>query len=156
MTRIERYQAKVDSLRARQRQLALSGKLCTAQCMEANIRELEQAIEDMRPKPLREFIDKATLDRLGLHRKIIALHLAADFLNDCCYDYTDTLRKLGLEDSTLTPEVAEIKRLSGNLAARLCKLGIQALSDFMVYNDKYIDSLHGFTTAYINDKIQMK
>lgn len=156
MTRIERYQAKLDSLRARQRQLALSGKICTAQTFEAKIRDLEKAIEDMRPKPLREFIDKATLNRLGLLHKIIALHLAADFLNDCCFDYTDTLGKLGLVDTTLTPEVTEIKRLSGHLASRLCELGIPSLTDFMTENDKYISGVSGFTTAYINDKIQMK
>lgn len=156
MTQLQRLQSKLQRLRARQRELSLTGRLCTAWAMEGDIRRLEDEIEARTPKPLREFIDKATLDRLGLHRKIIALHLAADFLNDCCYDYTDTLRKLGLEDSTLTPEVAEIKRLSGNLAARLCKMGIQALSDFMVNNDKYIDALHGFTTAYINSKVALK
>lgn len=155
MTTLDRMKRRLQRLRARQRELSLNGKLCTASAMEGDIRDLEAQIAALEPRPLREYIDRDTLRRLGLHRKIIELHLAADYLADCGADYASTLATLGLNDVALMPQVKEIQRLAQHLANHLCEINIPALGEFMTGNDDYINSLHGFSTAYINSKVAL-
>lgn len=84
---------------------------------------------------------------------MVALHLAADFLADCGYDLKDTLNKLGLEGCSLFPMIEDITKKAQDFASIVCHPEFAGLSDFMVNNEEYIDTMHADTDAYIEKKL---
>lgn len=135
-----------------------TGQYYKAHQLQSRVDALETAIEEAKayePRKLSELIDRATLDKHKISEKMVALHLAADFLADCGYELKDTLAKLNLDACSLLPLIDEITKKSQSFASVVCHPEFAGLSDFMVNNEEYIDTMHKETDAYIEKKLNI-
>lgn len=152
MKRSERLKETLAKVKSQQMALYRAGKFIQAGQLKSRVDALEAQIEEAEayePRKLSELIDKETLAKHKIAEKMVALHLAADFLTDCGHDLKDALKALGLEGCSLYPLVDEIRAKASNFAALVCHPEFAGLSDFMVNNDEYIDECHKVTQEYI-------
>lgn len=135
-----------------------AGKFHKAQLLQNKIAVIEEQIKEAEayePRKLSELLDRATLDKYKISQKMVALHLAADFLADCGYDLKDTLGKLGLDGCSMLPMIDEITKKAQAFASIVCHPEFAGLSDFMVNNEEYIDKMHAETNSYIDKKLNI-
>lgn len=79
--------------------------------------------------------------------------MAADFLADCAYDLRDKFTALGVEENHLLPLLDDIKKKSQDFASIVCHPEFAGLSDFMVTNEDFINSMHEITQNYIDEHL---
>lgn len=135
-----------------------AGSFIKARTLDDRIKAIEAQIkeaEEYEPKRLSELIDQETMRKHRLSEKMVALHLAADFVAECGYDLKDTLAKLGLHQCSLLPMVKEITDKAQAFASLVCHPSFAGLSDFMVENEEYLDELQRVTAEYISRKLQI-
>lgn len=152
MKRSERLKENLSKVKSQMMALYREGNFIKAQKLQAKIGYLEEQIKEAEayePHKLSELIDKETLEKHKIAEKMVALHLAADFLTDCGHDLKDALKTLGLEGCSLYPLVEDIRKKASDFAALVCHPEFAGLSDFMVNNDEYIDECHQVTQNYI-------
>lgn len=153
MKRSERLKENLAKVKGQLMALYRAGKFTQTRPLELKIKMLEAQIEEAEayePRRLSELIDKETLEKHRIAEKMVALHLAADFLTDCGHDLKDALNSLGLEGCSLFPIVEDIRKKASDFAALVCHPEFAGLSDFMVNNDEYIDECHRVTEDYIH------
>lgn len=156
MTRLEILKKKLDDARCRQMALYRAGNIIEGRKMTTRIEAIEEQLREAEkyvPQPLSKLADHETLRKYRVSEKMIEMHLASDYLADCAFDLRETLKKLGFVDCSLFPIVDEICKSSQRFANMVCEEKFAGLKDFIVNNDGYIDSLHGFTKAYMNSKL---
>lgn len=120
------------------------------------IKDVEAAIEEAEsylPRKLSELFDQETLRKSGINIAIVKVHMAADFLADCAYDLRDKFTALGVEENHLLPLLDDIKKKSQDFASIVCHPEFAGLSDFMVTNEDFINSMHEITQNYIDEHL---
>jgi hypothetical protein len=158
MKRSERLKENLAKVKGQLMALYRAGNFTQTRSLEFKIKILEAQIEEAEayePRKLAELIDKETLEKHKIAEKMVALHLAADFLTDCGHDLKDTLNALGLEGCSLFPLVDEIRKKASDFAALVCHPEFAGLSDFMVNNEEYIDECHRVTEDYIHKHLEI-
>lgn len=138
--------------------LIQKGKLMQLPTQKRKIEAIKKLIEQEEsysPQPLSKYLTKQEVFEYNIPIKIIEMHLASDFLADCAACLKETLHKLNLDNCTLYPYVDEIKRLSERFAGMVCKTELSGLSDFMIFNDEYIENAHKLTTEYISKHLKI-
>lgn len=155
--------SKLDRLRERRDQLIIkrgdqlrSGQYMAATRTTEKIKDVEAAIEEAEsylPRKLSELFDQETLRKSGINIAIVKVHMAADFLADCAYDLRDKFTALGVEENHLLPLLDDIKKKSQDFASIVCHPEFAGLSDFMVTNEDFINSMHEITQNYINEHL---
>lgn len=155
--------SKLDRLRERRDQLIIkrgdqlrSGQYLAATRTSEKIKDVEAAIEEAEsylPRKLSELFDQETLRKSGINIAIVKVHMAADFLADCAYDLRDKFTALGVEENHLLPLLDDIKKKSQDFASIVCHPEFAGLSDFMVTNEDFINSMHEITQNYIDEHL---
>lgn len=133
-----------------------AGKFMQANTQIQKLKSLQAQIEEEEasvPRALSEIFDRKTLNDSGINKLIVEVHLAADFLADCSYALRDAFNKLGVEETKLLPLLDEIKKKSQSFADIVCHPEFAGLSDFMVTNDEFINSMHEIAQGYINEHL---
>lgn len=158
MKKTDRLRAKLDKARVERCALIARGKIIEAGKMNPRIAAIEKAIteaERYEPQLLGEILDRETLAKSGLSRKLIETHLAADYLADCAFDTRETLEKLGLADCSIFPMLRSIQKQAQAYASIVCHPEFAGLSDFMCNNERLIDDLHLITRRYMDERINL-
>lgn len=135
-----------------------AGSFVKARTLDNRIKAIEALIkeaEEYEPKKLSELLDQETMRKHRLSEKMVALHLAADFVAECGHDLKGTLAKLGLHQCSLLPMVKEITDNAQAFASLVCHPSFAGLSDFMCENEEYLDELQRVTYEYISRKLQI-
>lgn len=155
--------SKLDRLKHQREELRKSipiliqrGKFIQANTAMAKVKQLDEEIEEAEayvPRALAELFDRKTLNESGINIAIIKVHLAADFLADCAYDLKDKFKALGVEEQKLLPMLDEIKEKSQAFASIVCHPEFAGLSDFIVTDEEFIDSMHEITQNYIDEHL---
>jgi hypothetical protein len=65
----------------------------------------------------------------------------------------DKFNKLGVEEQNLIPILDDIKEKAQAYASLVCHPQFAGLSDFIVTNEKFLDSMHEITEKYIDDHL---
>lgn len=86
---------------------------------------------------------------------IMECHLASDYLTDCAYRLSDTIKKMGFNPVSLIPDMEEIIAKSSAFAAILCQKD-KYLSDMLTQNETLIDALRKKTMHYIRQRTAPK
>lgn len=121
----------------------------------STLQEEIKALDEYEPHRLSEMIDQETLKKHRIAEKIVAMHMASDFLADCSMDLREALGKVGLADCSLFPMVNDIFRKSQDFASFVCKAEFAGLRDFIVDNDEYIDAMHEVTDGYMGEHLTL-
>lgn len=156
MKKLERLKSKLEKAVAERAGLIRGGKLIEAGRATSRITALERAIEDARryePQQLGKLLPAETLRSSGLSKKLIEVHLAADYLADCAFDVRETLESLGFADCSIFPMLKAIQDRAQEFANIVCHPDFAGLSDFMTTNERFIDDMHLISRRYIADKL---
>jgi hypothetical protein len=116
--------------------------------------EIEEA-EMYEPQRMSALISAADLKKNHVNELFIKTHLAADFLADCAMQIREVMDKLDLRYCSLFDMLDNIFKESQSFANFVCRTENQKLVDFMCDNEDYINALHGFTSNYINQRINI-
>lgn len=155
-SKLARLKQQRDELKKKVQTLLQLGKYMQANTAIAKVQRIEAAIAEAEayvPRALAELFDRKTLSESGINIAIVKVHLAADFLADCAYELKDKFNALGVEEQRLLPMLDEIKKKSQDFASIVCHPEFAGLSDFMVTNDGFINSMHEITQKYIDDHL---
>lgn len=155
-SRLNRLKQQRDELKKSIQSVLQRGKFMQANTAIAKVQKLEEAIEEAEaaiPRALAELFDKKTLNETGINVAMVKTYLAADFLADCAYDLKDKFNKLGVEEQNLIPILDDIKEKAQAYASLVCHPQFAGLSDFIVTNEKFLDSMHEITEKYIDDHL---
>lgn len=152
MTKLERYENKLKELQEKQKQFLLKRDFIKASAMNSKIEEMKQKISECNAYEvgrLSDMLDKSEIERLKIFEKMVKISLAADFLLDCCVDYSDTLKKAGLNDITMRNMVMPIWEQSQKLVNMPSQEQYGELLNFMLENDVLIDDMHLLANRYL-------
>ncbi len=155
MTRLERYRLRLEELEAKRNQFMRQGKYMQMQKLDAELTEVRKLIEEAEkysPKPIRELVSMDKIQQSGLIPALIECHLAADYLNDCCYTVNDIIKGMGFSPASIIPDLKEIISKSNVFASLLCDRSEQ-LGDLLVRNDTLIAALHKKTLGHISQRL---
>lgn len=158
MRRIEKLKAKLEQARLKQLALVNRGKLIEAGRLNPGIEQIRQQIQEAEkyePQQLGKLIDAETLRESGLSKKLVEVHLAADFLADCAMDVRETLGKLGFSGCSIFPLLKDIETRAQEFASIVCHPEFAGLSDFMTTNERFIDDMHIISRRYISDHLNI-
>jgi hypothetical protein len=158
MTRLERLEEEKSNLEERMRKLLLSGDIVTLLNVKKRIADLDESIEDARryePQQMSKMLTKDIMRKYKINEIFIKTHLAADFLADCALEVKEVLSKLDIQYCSIYEMLDEIFKHSQHFANFVCRVENQKLIDFMCNNEDYIKALHGFTSNYINSRIDV-
>lgn len=156
MTRIDRLREQARTLQCQIKASIRNGSIIAADRLNSHLKKIEAQIaqaEEYEPKLLREVIDNDTLVRSGLAKKIVEVHLAADYLADCSHELKDIFKKLELVDNTLYPKIEAIRKESQAFANTVCHPEFAGLENFMCNNDRLIDDMHLLAQRYIDEHL---
>lgn len=155
-SKLGRLRERHDQLKAKMSKQIQNGQLLQVSDTARRIKDVEAAIEEAEsylPKKLSELFDQETLRKSGINIAIVKVHMAADFLADCAYDLRDKFTALGVEENHLLPLLDDIKKKSQDFASIVCHPEFAGLSDFMVTNEDFINSMHEITQNYIDEHL---
>lgn len=158
MTRIERYRQKIRELEATRSRLMRQGKYVQMHRLDEDIKEVKCLVEEAEryeAKPIKELLTEDQIHEAGIIPMIMECHLAADYLTDCAYNLSDSIKELGFNPVSLIPEMKEIIEKSNAFASILCKKN-QTLSDMLTENDTLLAALHKKTQSYIMQRSVVK
>lgn len=155
-SKLDRLKHQREELRKSIPTLIQRGKFMQANTAMAKVKQLDEEIEEAEayvPRALAELFDRKTLNESGINIAIVKVHLAADFLADCAYDLKDKFKALGVEEQKLLPMLDEIKEKSQAFASIVCHPEFAGLSDFIVTDEEFLDSMHEITQNYIDEHL---
>lgn len=152
MTRLERYQKKLEKLKQKEKELFRSGKYVQSMALKKDIDEIQSMIEEQRkyyePRPILDFMSREEIDKMGIIPLIVEAHLVADFLTEICYMVVDICKSHGLSEVSFVPEIKDILKKSDRFASFLS--GMEGnLPELLARNETFNASLHKKYQNYI-------
>ena len=158
MKKIERYRQKLAELESRRNRLMRQGKYMQMQKLDVDIQSIRKMVDEAEKyeaRPIRELLSMDEIHESGIIPIIMECHLAADYLTDCAYRLSDTIKKMGFNPVSLVPDMEEIISRSSAFAAILCQKDA-LLSDMLTNNETLIDALRKKTMHYIRQRTAPK
>lgn len=157
--RLERLRERLRDERAKQMQWRRAHPMLQpTQTMRAKIAALEDEIKEAEayePRKLAEMIDSATLDRSGVAKDMVKMHIAADYLTETAMALRENLEKLGFEDCSIFHLAKGIEEQAARFANIVCHPEFAGLSDFMSTNEKLIDALDFVVLNYLDEHLEI-
>lgn len=152
MTKLERLEKELKELQEKQKQFLIKKDLIKASKLNSKIEDVKRKISECNAYEvgrLSDMLDKSEIERLKIYEKMVKISLAADFLLDCCIDYSDTLKQAGLNDITMRNMVMPIWEQSQKLVSMPSQEQYGELLNFMMEDDELIDDMHLLANRYL-------
>lgn len=154
---LESCKKKLALLEAKRNNFMRQGKYASMQALEEDIKAAKRLIEKeeeyRRPKPIHELMSHEKIVESGIMVAMMECNLAADYLTDCAFALKDIISKLGLQATTVMPELDEIIKKSNAFASMLLVSNNEHLKSMLIDNDTLISALHKKTMKYIEQRI---
>jgi len=154
---LRRLERELALMRQRRADALCRGDYAGAMAISSKLNAKETEIEDYHrlydPQPLGDIISLKELDRHRINARLIEIHLAADYLADCCMEIRDELKKLGVADCEIYHIADDIGARAQRFANAICHPQFGGLTDFMVNNDELIDELHQASARYMDSRL---
>lgn len=104
---------------------------------------------------LRELLPKDEVVRNDIHKKLVKVSLASDFLYDCMFDLTSTLNQLGILVDSLSEEAKSVCKAANALASKLITDKAPQLSEVLLDDEPMVDALHKILDKYIDTTLEL-
>lgn len=158
MTAIERMDSQIGELMRQYSQMT-RGKAVVppkAATVALKIRELQRRKDELvhnERHSLGSLLPKDAKLRNEIYRHLLKLPLAADFLYASCVDLQGLLRRYGMNELTLSAKVAQICRLSKELAFTLSEF--EETEQILSNNELLTESLDKRMESYLRHRMRI-
>lgn len=102
---------------------------------------------------LRDLLPKDEVERNNIHKKLVKISLAADFLYDCLFDLECALNKMGILVNSLSDETNACCQSANTLASKLIIDKAPKLASVVLDDEPMVDQLHAIIDKYIEQTL---
>lgn len=121
--------------------------------LEIDRREEERKYQEK--KTLRDLLPKDEVERNNIHKMLVKVSLASDFLYDCLWDLEKALDKLGILVNSFSDETRSVVKASNELASKLITDKAPKLGDVLIDDEPMLDQLHNILNKYIDSTLEL-
>lgn len=104
---------------------------------------------------LKDLLPKDEVVRNDIHKKLVKVSLASDFLYDCMFDLTSTLNGLGILVDSLSEEAKAVCKSANALASKLITDKAPQLSEVLLDDEPMVDALHKILDKYVDTTLEL-
>lgn len=165
MARPGKLLRQFEELKRKQSQLFQQGKMLQGMQLQSKIDAIKQELLEIdrreeerkyqEKKTLRELLPKDEVERNNIHKKLVKVSLASDFLYDCLFDLETKLDKLGILVNSFSDETKAVVHASNQLASKLITDKAPKLSEVLLDDEPMVDQLHAIIDKYIEQTLQI-
>lgn len=165
MARPGKLLRQYEELKKKQSELFRQQKMLQAMQMQPKIDAIKHELEEIdRREQERLYNEKVTLKDLlpkdevvrnDIHKKLVKVSLASDFLYDCMFDLQSTLAKLDILVDSLSEEARAVCRAANNLASKLITDKAPQLSEVLLDDEPMVDKLHEVLNKYVDTTLEL-
>lgn len=123
--------------------------------LEEDIAKLKEEKNNYKRVTLKELLPKDEIVRHNIHKQLVAISLAADYLLHESLTFKETLDKLGIRSSDIDDEVKHLCNLAQKTASRMVGTKAVQLEQVLIDNEELLNSLHDKTLDYINKTLEL-
>lgn len=106
-------------------------------------------------KTLRELLPKDEIERNNIHKMLVKVSLASDYLYDCMFELKDRLNSMGILVDSLSEESNAVCKAANALASKLITDKAPKLSEVLLDDEPLIDGLHAVMDKYIEKSLKL-
>lgn len=121
--------------------------------LEIDRREEERKYQEI--KTLRDLLPRDEVERHNIHKLLVKVSLASDFLYDCLFDLEKQLDKLGILVNSFSDETRSVVSASNALASKLITDRAPKLSEVLLDDMPMIESLHDILNSYVDKTLKL-
>lgn len=121
--------------------------------LEIDRREEERKYQEI--KTLRDLLPRDEVERNNIHKLLVKVSLASDFLYDCLLDLEKQLDKLGILVNSFSDETRSVVSASNALASKLITDRAPKLSEVLLDDMPMIESLHDILNSYVDKTLKL-
>lgn len=165
MARPGKLLRQFEELKKKQSDLFRQNKMLQAMQMEPKINAIKQELLEMQKreedryysekKTLRDLLPQDEVERNNIHKKLVKVSLASDYLYDCLFDLQCSLDKLGILVDSFSEETKSVVRASNALASKLITEKAPKLGDVLLDDEPMVDQLHAIMDKYIDSTLEL-
>lgn len=139
-----------------------SGYNFNAQIISMQIKQLEEEIARLKEEKdnykrvtLKDLLPEDEVVRNNVHKQLVAISLAADYLLQEAEDFREILANLGILSADIDDEVKEVVKMANKTASRMVGTKAKQLENVLLENQELLQSLHEVTMDYINKTLEL-
>lgn len=165
MARPGKLLRQYEELKKKQSELFRQQKMLQAMQLQPKIDAIKHELEEIdRREQERLYNEKVTLKDLlpkdevirnDIHKKLVKVSLASDFLYDCLFDLQSKLSELGILVDSLSEEAKALCRAANNLASKLITDKAPQLSEVLLDDEPMVDKLHEVLDRYVDTTLEL-
>lgn len=165
MARPGKLLRQFEELKKKQSDLFRQNKMLQAMQMEPKINAIKQELLEIQKreedryysekKTLRDLLPQDEVERNNIHKKLVKVSLASDYLYDCLFDLQCSLDKLGILVDSFSEETKSVVRASNALASKLITEKAPKLGDVLLDDEPMVDQLHAIMDKYIDSTLEL-
>lgn len=165
MARPGKLLKQYEELKKKQSELFRSGRMLQGMQLQPKIDAIKQELEDIKRREeerlynervtLRDLLPKDEVVRNDIHKKLVKVSLASDFLYDVVFDLTSTLNQLGILVDSLSEEAKTVCKAANALASKLITDKAPQLSEVLLDDEPMVDALHKVLDKYVDTTLEL-
>lgn len=152
-----------EELKAKQDNYLHNGQIMQAMNMNPKISEVKRMLDDYMKREedrkyqekvtLRELLPQDKMERFKIHKLLVKVSLASDYLYDCMAELEHTLNKMGILVNSLSEESKDVCKRANGLASKLLVDKAPKLGEVLLDDEPMIDKLHEVVDRYIDSTL---
>lgn len=135
--------------------MQLQSKINEIKAQLEKLDRLERERELSEVKTLRDLLPRDEVERNNIHKLLVKVSLASDFLYDCLLDLEKQLDKLGILVNSFSDETRSVVSASNALASKLITDRAPKLSEVLLDDMPMIESLHEILDSYMDKTLEL-
>lgn len=125
------------------------------QRLEQEIKALKEEKENYKKVTLKDLLPRDEVVRNNVHKALVEISLAADYLLQAAEDFREILAKLDIQSADIDDEVRQVVKLAQKTASRMVGTPAKQLESVLLNNEELLQSLHQVTLDYINKTLEL-
>lgn len=123
--------------------------------LEDEIAKLKEEKDNYKRVTLKDLLPEDEVVRNNVHKQLVAISLAADYLLQEAEDFREILANLGILSADIDDEVKEVVKMANKTASRMVGTKAKQLESVLLENQELLQSLHEVTMDYINKTLEL-
>lgn len=123
--------------------------------LEGEIAKLKEEKDNYKRVTLKDLLPEDEVVRNNVHKQLVAISLAADYLLQEAEDFREILANLGILSADIDDEVKEVVKMANKTASRMVGTKAKQLENVLLENHELLQSLHEVTMDYINKTLEL-
>lgn len=165
MARPGKLLRQFEELKQKQNQYFQQGKMVQALQLGSKIKDIKNQLLEIQKREedryynqkltLRDLLPKDEVERNNIHKMLVKVSLASDFLYDCLFDLKKKLSSMGIEVNSLSDEAQQLCKASNDLASKLLTDKAPQLGEVLLEDEPMLSKLHGIMDQYVKSTLEI-